>query len=130
MRSRDPAMTAPSGQPSPLERQSVTVSNSRPYSAAGVPLATAAFMSRAPSRCTESPCARASATTSWRCASGQTLPPPPLWVFSMQTSLVGAVCRSPGGLTASRTSSAVKIPCCVTSDFITSPECTAGPPSS
>ena len=47
----DPASTAPSGQPSPFERQSVTVSNSRPISAAGTPVATEAFRSRAPSRC-------------------------------------------------------------------------------
>ena len=55
MSSREPARSAPSGQPSPFERQSVTVSNSRPDSAAGTPSATTALSSRAPSRWTREP---------------------------------------------------------------------------
>ena len=50
---------APSGQPSPFERQSVTVSKSRPISAAGTPSATDAFAIRAPSRWTARPSSRA-----------------------------------------------------------------------
>ena len=51
----DPASTAPSGQPSPFERQSVTVSK-RPRSPPGcTPCATAAFSRRAPSRWTPRP---------------------------------------------------------------------------
>ncbi len=61
IRSSEEARTAPSGQPSPLEKQMVTLSASRPYSAAGIPLAAAAFMIRAPSRCTASPSSRAAA---------------------------------------------------------------------
>ena len=106
------------------------MSNSRPYSAGAMPAATEALRSRAPSRCVASPWLRASAVTSRTSASGQTRPPPPLWVFSTQTSFVGAMCRSAGGLTTSRSCSGVKRPSVVTSGFMTSPECTAGPPSS
>ena len=45
-----PAMTAPSGQPRPFERQSVTVSAWLPIRAAEMPVATDALASRAPSR--------------------------------------------------------------------------------
>ena len=45
-----PARIAPSGQPRPFERQSVTVSKRLPISAASIPVATAALSSRAPSR--------------------------------------------------------------------------------
>ena len=130
MRSADPATRAPSGQPRPFERQRVTVSNSRPYSAAGVPLATVAFMSRAPSRCTERSCRRASATTSRTSSIGHTLPPPPLCVFSRQRMRVGALWMSLGKLTAARTWAAPNSPRSPSICFIARPECTAGPPSS
>ena len=55
IRSAGPASTAPSGQPSPFERQSVTVSTRDPTSAGGTPSATAAFIIRAPSMCTPTP---------------------------------------------------------------------------
>ncbi len=105
-------MIAPSGQPSPLERQSVTVSNSRPQSAAG---------RAARDDGVHEPRSVEVDGEAVRTSLGDDLPevrraakpcpPPPLCVFSMQTRRVGAACRSPGGLTASRNCSAVKIPC-------------------
>ena len=85
MRSLDPATSAPSGQPSPFERQSATVSASRPY-VVGRRAARdrAAFMSRAPSRWTARPWRRCLGDDRATCSSGQTRPPPPLCVFSMQ----------------------------------------------
>ncbi len=82
-------------------------------SAAGTPLATDAFMSRAPSRCTASPCAAPRLTTARSCPSGQTRPPPPLCVFSTQTIRLGAAWRSPGGLIRSATSSGPNVPSAV-----------------
>ncbi len=121
-RSLEVAISAPSGQPSPFERHSVTVSASRPHSEGDRPAATAAFMSRAPSRWTASPCARASATTARYSSSGQTRPPAPLCVFSIVSTRVGAAWRSPGGLIAARTSSGGNRPAALERGFITSPE--------
>ena len=59
----EPASSAPSGQPRPFERQSVTVSNRRPISAAETPVAIDAFRSRAPSRWVRRPRSRAAAVT-------------------------------------------------------------------
>ena len=73
--SREPARSAPSGQPSPFERQSVTVSKRAAIAAGATPSATDALRSRAPSRCTASPSSRAVATTSSSSSSGQTRPP-------------------------------------------------------
>ncbi len=94
IRSADPATSAPSGQPSPLDRQSVTVSNWRPISAAGTPEATAAFISRAPSRWTLRPSSRLVATTAASSSSGQTRPPDALCVFSSETTRVAEKWRS------------------------------------
>ena len=60
--SAEPAISAPSRQPSPFERQSVTVSNGPAISAAVTPDATAAFISRAPSRCVRNLSSRAVST--------------------------------------------------------------------
>src|SRR5215217_5960105 len=73
--SADPATTAPSGHPRPFERQSVTVSKRRPYSAAATPVATDALSSRAPSRWTRMPSSRAVATSASTSSSGHTRPP-------------------------------------------------------
>ena len=94
IRSAEPATSAPSGQPSPLDRQSVTVSKWRPISAAGTPEATAAFMSRAPSRWTLSPISRQVSVTATISSSGQTRPPDALWVFSSATTRVAEKCMS------------------------------------
>ena len=73
--SDDVASRAPSGQPRPFERHSVTVSNRRPYSAAAMPVATDAFMSLAPSRCSFRSSSRAVVTTSSISSIRQQRPP-------------------------------------------------------
>ena len=83
-----PARSAPSGQPSPFERQSVTVSKRPPISAASIPVATAAFSSRAPSRWKRRSSSSASACSSPISSSGQTRPPLALCVFSIETTRV------------------------------------------
>ena len=59
-----PSRADPTGAPSPLLKQTETVSKCRHHSRAGTPEATTAFHSRAPSRCIASPCRRAQADTS------------------------------------------------------------------
>jgi hypothetical protein len=85
----EPAISAPSGQPRPFEKQSATVSNEPPMRALGTPHATAALTSRAPSRCTASSCSRHVATIASISSSGQTRPPELLCVFSTATMRVG-----------------------------------------
>ena len=93
---REPAISAPSGQPRPFERQSVTVSNGAPISAAGTPSATAAFSepravevhARARARARSRRRARSS-------SSGQTVPPAVLCVFSSATTDVRGVWKLP-----------------------------------
>src|SRR2546427_314506 len=63
MNAREPAMAAPTGAPRPLVKSIHTESNGAAYSRAEMPLATTAFMRRAPSRCVESPWRRATAVT-------------------------------------------------------------------
>ena len=60
----------------------MTVSKTPPSRAAGTPVATAAFRSRAPSRCVASPRSRAAAVSASSSASGQQRPPDELCVFS------------------------------------------------
>ncbi len=98
--SREPARRAPSGQPSPFERQSVTVSKRAAIAEGATPSATDALRSRAPSRCTASPSSRAVATTSSSASSGQTRPPELLCVFSSDEhrgALVGDLRARLGG---------------------------------
>src|SRR3954466_12978317 len=71
----EPASTPPMGAPRPLEKSSHAVSKPRVHSVVGTPLATTAFISRAPSRCSRKPLALATSTTSRSCASGHTWPP-------------------------------------------------------
>ena len=63
----------------------MTVSNRPPISAAGTPVATAAFSRRAPSRCVASPSSRAAPVTASSSSSGQHRPPDELCVFSTAT---------------------------------------------
>ena len=63
MKSAGPARHAPTGAPSPLVKSSHALSNPPAHSAASMPLATTAFMSRAPSRCVARPVARATPST-------------------------------------------------------------------
>ncbi len=79
-------MAAPTGAPRPLVKSIHAESNGAAYSRAEMPLATTAFMRRAPSRCVESPWPRATAVTSLMRASGHTEPPPRLLVCSTQRS--------------------------------------------
>ena len=85
----EPATIAPSGQPRPFERQSVTVSNVPPISAAGTPSATAAFSEpRAVEVHAQPELARGRRRTAASSSSGQIRPPDELCVFSSETSFV------------------------------------------
>ncbi len=64
MKSRVPARTAPTGAPSPFEKSIQTESKSAPYAFACTPVATTAFMSRAPSQWRHRPYSLASAQMS------------------------------------------------------------------
>ncbi len=88
MASADPTSSEPTGAPSPLDRQTDKTSATAPYSARGVPVATCAFQSRAPSRWTRAPAPTANARRSWRSSSGSTVPPAKLWVFSTEIAAV------------------------------------------
>ena len=83
-----PTSTEPTGAPRPLDRQTDTVSATAPYSVSGTPSATCAFQSRAPSRCTATPASAVPSRTRRSAASGCTVPPPKLWVFSTATAAV------------------------------------------
>ena len=83
IRSDDPATTAPSGQPSPFEKQIVTVSASPAIEAGCSPLATAALKIREPSRWSESSSSRHVAAMAAISANGHTRPPEALCVFSI-----------------------------------------------
>ncbi len=88
MNPREPASTAPTGAPRPFVRSSQTLSKGRAKARAGVPLATTAFISRAPSMWQASPAACPAAHTSWICASGQHTPPTMLAVCSTERARV------------------------------------------
>ena len=87
IRSRDEATTDPTGAHRPFDRQAMTVSTPFTSAAGGTPRATAAFQTRAPSRCTRKPHSRAAATTAWNSSTPWTVPPPRLCVFSSTTRL-------------------------------------------
>ena len=89
MKSRGPASIAPIGAPSPLVKSIQSVSTSAANVAAGMLLATLAFISRAPSMCSGTPRDRAHAATAPSSSRVQTAPPPKLWVCSTQTSPTG-----------------------------------------
>src|SRR3954452_1935522 len=74
--SADPARHAPTGAPRPLVKSSHALSKPPAHDAASTPLATTAFMRRAPSRCVRRPCIRATPRTASTSSSGHTRPPP------------------------------------------------------
>jgi len=74
--------TAPTGQPRPLDRSSQRLSQSSPYCCALALLATTAFISRAPSICSDSPDSFTARETSLSAASDQIAPPPRFTVCS------------------------------------------------
>ena len=92
MSAREPASAAPTGQPSPFEKLTITVSAHAANSASVVPLAALAFQSRAPSRCTGSERARATSVIARSAGSGVIIPPAPLCVFSTHTRLGPGTC--------------------------------------
>src|SRR5258708_1534168 len=85
MNSVEPARTAPTGAPRPLLRSIQIESKQPPKSAAGVPVATTALSSRAPSQWASSPSSWAGSVTACTCSSDQQLPPPRLDVCSIET---------------------------------------------
>ena len=119
----------PAGSRAPSRSRAVTVSASRPYSAAGMPLATDALSSRAPSRWTARPSSRAVGDRRRSSSSGHTRPPALRCVCSSTTMLAGCsssagddrlaqlLGRDPPGDRPGR-------------PRMTSPEWTAGPPAS
>src|SRR3954467_1632532 len=76
MSSADPASHAPTRAPRPLVKASHALSKPPAQDAASTPLATTAFMRRAPSRCVRRPCIRATPRTASTSSSGHTRPPP------------------------------------------------------
>ena len=84
----EPASAEPTGAPRPLEKQIETVSKCWAHSRAGLPVATTAFISRAPSRCMARLCPRAQRRIAAMLSIGWTRPPPRLCVFSRQTRRV------------------------------------------
>ena len=85
---RLPHTTLPIGQASPFDRHTVTESAAAASAAAGVSRATAALNSRAPSRCTPRPAARAAPVMAAICALSSARPELALCVFSMHSSRV------------------------------------------
>src|SRR5947199_4085306 len=92
----------PTGAPSPLDRHTDSVSNSRPYRSSGTPSATEACQIRAPSQCSASPCPSASRRRLSNVDSGSTAPPPRLCVCSTATARV-ATAWYPAGRTIAAT---------------------------
>ena len=85
------------------------VSTGAAHSAADTPDATTAFMSRAPSVCTDTPASWAVSATAVYRSSGHTVPPAKLWVCSRHTSRDGGTYWFPGVMTSS-SCSAVNVP--------------------
>ena len=109
MKAEEPARAAPTGAPRPLLKSIQMDSKWRPNSAAGVPVATTAFITRAPSQWVLRPCSWATSVTPRTCSSDQQLPPPKFEVCSTDTSLETGECRV-GGRSAAATCAGVKMP--------------------
>ena len=84
-----PAITAPIGAPSPLEKSIQAKSQPAAMSRAEIPVATQAFSSRAPSIWVASPFDLRSCTTSSSADFFQIVPPPILAVCSTLTRTCG-----------------------------------------
>ena len=102
------------------------------HAAASTPLATTAFIRRAPSRCARRPCARATSSTASTRASGHTRPPPMFVGCSTQTSRGRGAYRSPAGCAriAASSASGVNIPASPSTTVMTAPDSAAGAPPS
>src|ERR671921_284397 len=81
-----PASAAPTGAPSPLENDTMTVSAQAAYFATATPVAVSTFHNRAPSRCNGIASSRVVSPISRRLSSDVTAPPTVLCVFSTSTS--------------------------------------------
>src|SRR5260370_12279448 len=77
-----PAITDPTGAPSPFDKQNITESTFRVITATWSPSAVAALKIRAPSRCTFNPILSAWSQISSTCAVGYTFPQTILLAFS------------------------------------------------
>ena len=110
-------------------KQTETVSKCDAHSAGGTPVATAAFQSRAPSKCVATPFECAQWQIAATLSSEWIRPPPRLWVFSSQTSLVAGVWTSSGRNSPS-SRSRLKMPCSPSRVRQLTPESAAGPPAS
>ena len=89
MKSREPAIAAPTGAPSPLEKSIHAESQPEAMSRAEIPVATQAFSSRAPSIWVARPFDFAIPTTSSSADFFQIVPPPILAVCSTLTRICG-----------------------------------------
>ena len=89
MKSREPAMTAPIGAPSPFEKSIQAESHPAAMSRALMPVATHAFGSRAPSMWVANPADLAMCTIASRSDFFQIVPPPILAVCSTLTIVCG-----------------------------------------
>src|SRR3954447_20279447 len=130
--SAEPTRHAPTGAPRPLVKSSHALSKPPAHAAASMPLATTAFMRRAPSRCARSPCVPATPRTASTCSSGHTRPPPMFVGCSTQTSRGRGAYRSPAGWAriAASSASAVNMLASPSTIVITAPETAAGAPPS
>ena len=100
----------------------------RPYSAGGSPLATEAFMIRAPSRWTARPSSRAAPIVAASSSRGHTAPPALRCVCSRTT--IPAGWSQSADAAAARTCSGVIRPATPVRPRAIRPECTASPPAS
>ena len=117
----------PTGHASPFDRQNVTVSAHDAMSAASTFKATAALKMRAPSRWTRKPCECAASLAARRSASGQTMPPCRLCVFSNVIADVIGSWGSSRGRTASSTCLGDMTPASVGTGLICTPQTAAAP---
>src|SRR5215468_1939819 len=129
MKSREPAMAAPTGAPRPLVKSIHVVSKGSAHCRAAMPEATTAFMSRAPSMWVLRRWRRAMSVTARICGSGQIEPPPRFEVCSTHTSRLRGMWRFSGRIAASSVAASYwprgpSSPCTLT------PASAAGPPVS
>src|SRR5512134_66949 len=110
MKSREPTKTDPTGAPSPLERQNIRDPETFPYDAGETPDATDALKMRDPSRCRATDALPHTDRIRLSAASGNTVPPPALWVFSTATRRTFEPVRPGAAAMADATSSGEKIP--------------------
>ena len=101
MASAGPATSDPIGAPSPLDRQTDTMSNGAARSVGVSPVAAAAFHSLAPSQWSPSPARSAQARSARSRSTGCTVPPAKLCVFSTLIAAVDTRCGPASGSASS-----------------------------